>query len=327
MENKYLTYDPIALAADDSFIKWVQSGSPKESPWGRWVDNNATLSSIVAEATDLVGAIQFQPALRSAKADALWNRINSTIAEETVEAPVVQMPRRNVFKLVSYAAAACVAALLAFQIFLTGDISVDTNYGESITHVLPDDSKIQINAGSSISYDEKNWSNERSLSLSGEAYFEVEKGQKFSVQTEHGTVSVLGTSFNIYSRPDGFRVQCTSGKVQVTSKNSEVILTPNMQTRLTSTGLEQEQIEDGIKVSWLNKIYQFEAIPLKVVFESIERQFDVEVFVDNFTEDRLYSGSYDATDLDKALKVVCFPMELSYEVKGNNVIIEPDEGN
>jgi len=229
---------------------------------------------------------------------------------------------------VAYASAACIAALLAFHLFFTGgDISIDAGYGESVAHVLPDESKIRLNAGSAISYNEDDWSEDRSLSLDGEAYFEVEKGQNFSVQTEYGVVTVLGTSFNIYSRPDGFRVQCTSGKVQVISKNDKVILTPNTQSSLTPTGLVKEDAEDGVKVNWLNKIYEFEAIPLKFVFASIERQFDVEVQSDDITKERLYTGSYDANDLEKALKIVCFPMELSYKVNGNNVTIEADEGN
>ena len=58
-------------------------------------------------------------------------------------------------------------------------------------------------------------------------------------------------------------------------------------------GLTKEVVPDGVKVNWLNKIYQFKAIPLKVVFESMERQFDVQIFADNIMQDRLYTGSYD----------------------------------
>lgn len=328
MEKRYLTYDSIQLAADDSFIRWTQDGQPSDNDWSRWVSDNPSVSSIVKEAATLVSSIQYKETPQSAKADAIWGRINETIAENTSESKVVQMPKRNIYRLLSYAAAACIAALLAFQVFMTGgDVRIDAGHGETTAHILPDQSKIRLNAGSSIAYDEDEWQDERSLTLNGEAYFEVEKGQKFSVHTPNGVVSVLGTSFNIYSRPDGFRVQCTSGKVQVTSSDDEVILTPNTQTSLTGTGLLKENLDDGIKVNWLNKIYEFDSAPLREVLKSLERQFDIKISSDKQTDLRLYTGSYDATDLEKALQVICFPMELSFKMDGNNVKIEPDEGN
>ena len=66
----------------------------------------------------------------------------------------------------------------------------------------------QIGNDHSISPTQKYFNTDhRSLTLSGEAYFDVQKGNKpFTISTNQGQVTVLGTSFNVRSRADGFEI-------------------------------------------------------------------------------------------------------------------------
>ena len=67
--------------------------------------------------------------------------------------------------------------------------------GEIKTITMPDKSVITLNADSRLSFVEGNWMNNRSVSLEGEAFFDVKKGTKFEVNSEVGKVTVLGYQF------------------------------------------------------------------------------------------------------------------------------------
>jgi len=58
---------------------------------------------------------------------------------------------------------------------------------------------VVLNSKSTISFNKTDWKNNRQLTLDGEAYFKVEKGSTFTVNTNNGSVTVLGTQFNVNS--------------------------------------------------------------------------------------------------------------------------------
>lgn len=103
-------------------------------------------------------------------------------------------------------------------IYYNSPTSISTGTGEIAVYGLPDNSEVRLNAESKIKYYPRKWDGNRSLSLEGEAFFEVEKGQKFEVQTSQGIVQVLGTKFNVKNRPGFFEVTCYEGSVRVCMK-------------------------------------------------------------------------------------------------------------
>ncbi len=119
---------------------------------------------------------------------------------------------------------------------------------------LPDASEVILNAGSQISFQAKNWEDNRYVQLEGEAYFKVARGSKFTVNTAQGAVEVLGTQFTVKSRADFFEVICYEGVVQVNYNNTLTKLTagnsfnafgneyPQGHYSLTGTGLDTYQI-------------------------------------------------------------------------------------
>ena len=107
------------------------------------------------------------------------------------------------------------------------------------TVILPDGSIAQLNGSSTLKYHPYWWNISRNISLEGEAFFEVAKGSKFSVESKNGTTSVLGTSFNIYARSNQYEVVCVTGKVWVENATGEVstIITPNQKAVLSIPNL------------------------------------------------------------------------------------------
>ncbi|MGK0379758.1 MAG: ferric-dicitrate binding protein FerR (iron transport regulator), partial [Patiriisocius sp.] len=124
-----------------------------------------------------------------------------------------------IFRIVSGLAAVFIALFGLFYFFNTPSTSTYVaENGERKEVVLPDTSKVILNAASSISFDENSWDNSRELILDGEAYFKVAKGKIFKVTTSQGTVTVLGTQFIVKNRPDFFEVVCYEGAVKVNVK-------------------------------------------------------------------------------------------------------------
>ncbi|WP_421806642.1 FecR domain-containing protein [Flagellimonas sp.] len=217
--------------------------------------------------------------------------------------------------------AAFIAILLTGSYFYINSLNekVTTGFAERSEVILPDNSELFLNADSRISYSEKNWDNQRNIKLDGEAFFKVAKGKKFTVSTEQGTVTVLGTQFNVENRKGIFEVTCYEGLVSVTHNGKEIKL-PAGNSYVVINGKQVTGTPKGTQPSWMNNESSFESIPLKYVFAELERQFDVQVNTENINTDLLFTGSFNNTDLNMALKSISTPSQTRYKVEGDNVL-------
>lgn len=218
--------------------------------------------------------------------------------------------------------AAVIAILLAGSYFYVNTLNekVTTEFAERSEVVLPDNSEIFLNADSQISYSKKNWDNKRNVDLDGEAFFKVAKGKKFTVSTDHGTVAVLGTQFNVENRRDFFEVTCYEGLVSVTHNNKESKLPAGTSFLVINGKIVSTGSPNGTSPSWMNNESSFESIPLKYVFAELERQFNVKVKTHNVDTNLLFSGSFNNTDLNMALKSISTPSQTQYRIDGDNVL-------
>lgn len=220
-----------------------------------------------------------------------------------------------------YAAAAGLVILLSlpFGIYFLGHTSV-TARENSVTHTLPDGSEATLAKGSSLSYNSLLWSFVRSTELTGEAFFSVESGDQFKVETSYGDVKVLGTRFSVWENDDALVVQCQEGKVDVAG----IILQAEDYIILSS--------DNSLQGKWLNKQpfisknqndLSFENTPVQIVIESLEDKFGIDI---DFASEGVYrfSGSLNPTDLDVSLNILTKPFGLKISsTKGGVVILEP----
>jgi len=193
-----------------------------------------------------------------------------------------------------------------------------------ISHKLPEGSMIELNASSSVSYNKKKWNEDRLIYLQGEAFFDVVKGSPFIVGTLNGQVEVLGTSFNVFNREEVFEVRCKTGRVRVISNWLDtVFLNPGEGVRYEDAGKIKKSyaLETERMNQWLEGFFQYEDVALPQIFHEMERQFDIEIILSEKTEiqNMRYTGSFRKGDLTKALKDVCWPMHLTFEIKGRQV--------
>lgn len=226
-------------------------------------------------------------------------------------------PKTKVISLKKYwyAAAASVVILLGTISFLNSSISYTVpNGGTALAVSLPDGSKIQLNAGSKLSHKRFFWKNNRALNLDGEAYFEVEKGKKFSVETSYGTVSVLGTKFNVKARKNNFDLKCFEGAVRFDQKNTNnyKILYQNDGISITnSTTIKEEKSTENLP-NWLQQLSIYKAQSLQIVLDDLAIQYAIKIENKSTDLSRLFSGSFIHNNLETALKTTLTPMGISY---------------
>lgn len=241
----------------------------------------------------------------------IWAELEPKLSEPVVQKPIFPASRKIVYGI----AASLILLAGVFSLLRFYTTSVSCPAGQHLSYQLPDGSEIQLNASSSLSFKPFWWRFSREVSFEGEGFFSVEKGKKFSVLSSGGRTEVLGTSFNIYSREDEYKVTCITGKVKVTSfASAEVVLTPNYTARVNHTGeiiMTKEEDANGSN-SWVNNMFSFTSRPLPLVLNEIARQYNISITLKT-PVDFVYTGYFTRNrPLEETLSLVCTPFGLTF---------------
>jgi ferric-dicitrate binding protein FerR (iron transport regulator) len=223
-----------------------------------------------------------------------------------------------------YAAAVAIFVLgyVGWNTYLSsGEIMIEAGIGETIDHELPDGSVVHIDATSWITYRKKNWKNTRSVRLKGQAYFDVEKGSTFIVTTNQGSVEVLGTEFNVFTSVNKFVVQCYEGKVNVESNGQNEKITAGEGVFLERNKLERNQFKI-LKPGWMVGHTVFDETPLAEVIIELKKYYNIEGDLPSEYQMLRFNGKMNHNDLDKALKTIFTPMEITYSLEDDVVVFE-----
>ncbi|MDR6301308.1 FecR family protein [Mesonia maritima] len=213
-----------------------------------------------------------------------------------------------------------------FAITYNSATEIQTMAGVTEEITLPDESHIELNAASTLSYNKSNWEDKRLINLKGEAYFEVAKGKTFTVETSLGNISVLGTKFNIRQRGDFLEVTCYEGLVKVVTPFEELKLPVGESFQLIGKTSLKQSISSA-KPSWLEGVSSFRSVPLQQVIEELEHQYNITITLKKLTfdTDELFTGSFVHNDLKTALKSITVPFNLTYEQNNTTVILSERE--
>lgn len=218
--------------------------------------------------------------------------------------------------------AASVSLLLAALTVFFSSKTYETSYGEQLTIVLPDGSTVSLNAESELSYRRFFWLDDKKVILDGEAYFDIEKGDGFSVETAFGVTSVLGTEFNIRARKNQFSLACYEGLVEHARTKSRERRRLKAGTRLSIIDDEvNEEKTTEAAPNWMSGINVFNNVPLSQVIEELEIQFGLEFQINNQDISKLFSGSFAHDSVEKALLSTLTPMGIKYEFDIENRVV------
>ncbi len=214
---------------------------------------------------------------------------------------------------------------------ITGDKpefnTIEVPIGGQWQVVLPDHSKVWLNAQSRITYPIHFTGKERNVDISGEAYFEVAHNAQmpFKVKCGKQIVEVLGTHFNIMGYADQKLIKTTliEGSVKVSEGNNTRLLIPGEQARVGSgkiTVTNDVDMEDA--VAWKNGYFKFDE-NLEAIMAKVARWYDIEV-VYQFKPDPniVYAGKVSrAKNISSLLKIIEFDGDVHFKIEGRRVIV------
>lgn len=195
--------------------------------------------------------------------------------------------------------------------------------------VLPDGSKVWLNAASGLKYPTVFNGKERLVELHGQAYFEIAKNadQPFKVKTNNEEILVLGTSFDImaYANENSSYTTLIEGVVKVTADNTTRLLQPGQQATVNNDtkniGVRQVNIDDVI--AWKNGYFSFRNADLPTVMRQLARWYDVEISYQQNIPAGTFSGEIGKSlSLEQALKIL-EQTRVHFRIEGRRIVILP----
>ena len=272
------------------------------------------------------------------------NRTRLSVPTEPQHVPFL---KRLYFPIAS--AAAVVALLIASYIAYCvgsdmiirrmGDIVVEAPYGAKTELCLPDSTRVWLNAGSRLVYSQSFGIKERSLSLEGEAYFEVHKrvDMPFDVRTKELGVQVLGTKFNFRNYEDDMAasVNLMEGKVALDNlmdaKQTLTYLKPLEKAVLNKqTGrleVSRSRVRDAIE--WTHDNLFFDELPLEDIVRELNRSYDVRIRI---ADESLKHVHFYATfnrkeqSISKVLGILTATHQIYYTEEGDEILLYKNTG-
>lgn len=208
--------------------------------------------------------------------------------------------------------------------------TLSTPRGGEYQLVLPDGTKVWLNAASSLRFPTKFTGNDRTVYLTGEAYFDVAQNaaQPFHVQLKNGLkVGVLGTAFNImaYDDEDVLNTTLVTGKIKVAQPNgNSVLLAPSQQAVLPkgSQQLEVSEADIDKTIAWKTGMFEFDDDDITTVMRQLARWYDVNVKFNGPVPDKHYTGSIrKQSTLSQALHILK-TAGIQYTIAGKEIIVE-----
>lgn len=196
---------------------------------------------------------------------------------------------------------------------------------------LPDGTLISLNQNTVIEYQEEFDDKERRVKLSGEAFFKVQPDsiRPFIIEAQEAIITVLGTSFNVKALQDDAAVEVLVEEGLVELANPD--LSQSTQLHIGEKGIflkesndvKKETDFDAESLYWLNKTLLFRDTQLSVVFETLERLYDVNIEVDNeqILQCQL-TAKFSNETIDNIIDHISTIFELKTEKKANNIFIK-----
>lgn len=216
---------------------------------------------------------------------------------------------------------------------ISGFNTIATPYGGKYEITLQDGTRVILNSGSKITYPLSFAKENRTVILTGEAYFEVAKemNRPFIVHTPSingisgQDVRVLGTHFNINAYPDeqAFITTLLEGSVKIETENTIEgrLLKPGQQATIKQSIVVSSANVDAA-IAWTNDLFDFTDLPLKDMMRKLARWYDIEVV---YQGEVAPIGFWAQISKNKKLSEVLASIEttnsIHFKIEGKKVIV------
>ncbi len=240
-------------------------------------------------------------------------------------------------------------------------VQVSTPLGARSIIKLPDSTVIWLNAGTTITYAQDYGRHNRSVSLTGEAYFKVAKDSThpFIVNTQDIVIRALGTRFNVKAYPEEKTISATleEGKIDVRvvglNPKSESILLQvkdkliyHKETKETEKYVESPEdkvshearspvkprtinllsnVRTELYTSWKDPRWIIYREPLSTLAPMLERRFNLKIiFYDESLKNYKFTGIIENETVDQLLKALQLTAPIDYQINKDTVRLTSD---
>jgi len=159
------------------------------------------------------------------------------------------------------------------------------SFDKVATYTLPDGSTVTLNKNSELSYPAHFEGNTRSVVLKGEAFFNItpNKSKPFIIDAENSSVTVVGTSFNVKSRPEMTEVIVETGIVEVAKNEKAVRLTPGQKATVTPDrdAPVTEQVTDHLYNYYRTNEFVCTGVPLYKVVATLNDAYGLHIVIES----------------------------------------------
>ena len=204
--------------------------------------------------------------------------------------------------------------------------TLSTDRGHQYPLTLSDGTKVFLNASSSIHFPVSFNGPQRSVEITGEAYFEVAKnGKPFIVHAGGTQVEVMGTHFNVNAYADEAALNTTllEGSVKVSQGMSSLMLVPGQQAQVRSNGSVSlnKNADTEAAVSWVQGYFHFSDAGLEDVLRQLARWYDVDVVYEKHYPDETFGGDIQKSlTLSQVLKLLD-KSQVNFRILGKQLIL------
>jgi len=221
--------------------------------------------------------------------------------------------------------------------------SITTPRGGQYQVVLPDGTKVWLNASSSLRFPTAFNGDRREVDLAGEAYFEVAKekipfnvhiySSATSMAAGNGrhpahTIEVLGTHFNVNAYDDEAALEATllEGSIRLEKGNELVLLRPGQQAISARAGGAIRVIPDAdvdAAIAWKNGYFQFDGAGIATVMRQLSRWYDVDVSYEGPVTERQFAGQMPrGVNLSEVLRIL-EESNVHFRIEGKKLVVMP----
>ncbi|NLR62540.1 FecR family protein [Chitinophaga polysaccharea] len=205
---------------------------------------------------------------------------------------------------------------------------LSTPAGTKFKIVLPDNSIVWLNAASTLKYPAAFGAANRTVRLTGEAYFDIaaDPARPFVVQAGQQSIQVLGTVFNVNAYPeDGLsKTTLLQGAVKVSHNGGSVVIQPGQQAICegnTGNSIRTTTADTEKETAWINNLFSFKNDNLPSVMRDVARWYNVQIrYSGPIPEERFFGEISRNSKLEDVLKILEIN-GITFEVKDNIITV------
>lgn len=284
----------------------------------QWVASSPANQKTFDEVSKIYESSALDPEKFNPDVDQAWNSVSDATSQSGVT------KSNMIYRFAAMIALAIGFGLVAYQFQQADTLVAKTGDNETKMVELADGSVVWLNENSVFEYDADMASDERTVSLNGQAYFDVAKDPErpFVIVGAKTTVQVLGTSFNLISENNYSNLNVTSGKVAfalTADEDIKLVLEKGTQATFDNNKLVKNDTFNENANSWVTRDFVFRSSPLYKVAETLSEHFDVKIKIDETIKNCLITSSFEDKELDEILETLEVIANIKSQKKGKTI--------